>query len=440
MPPACACRTSALRTFIRSVAQIHVPTETLARTPWHEVRRQTQRRATISRSAGLGLQHRMVHTDTDIASSAKDEDFERASAQTERQPLPQEASAETRLETDIKLESSAEEASARVENVENTEEAIAKAEEQAVAPEILSQESNSQDAQTETDTLFQLKKRGPKVEQGNKMKLKREARIAARLARLKASEEHFASLLPDLPSGQPVEDVPTAPGPNAVASFGEEFDTTDGKRKRSEQEIARRMKKKEDQRKRAYEEKLARKKAEQARGEDRPAREQRFMRDGDRPSNKPSWAAQKEALKKKFPDGWRPHKRLSPDALSGIRALNQQFPDMFTTEVLSQRFEMSPEAIRRILRTKWEPSADEDEDRQRRWFNRGVAIWEKYEALGIKAPRRWREAAMMKNGPGRKSLAQEAEHDRVLDDEIDEAEMERQRRLKLQRRLAQNLM
>ncbi|KAF3765904.1 hypothetical protein M406DRAFT_243234, partial [Cryphonectria parasitica EP155] len=110
--------------------------------------------------------------------------------------------------------------------------------------------------------------------------------------------------------------------------------------------------------------------------------------------DRPLWAIQKDALKKKFPEGWAPRKKLSPDALSGIRALHQQFPDMYTTETLANKFEVSPEAIRRILRAKWEPSAEEEEDRQRRWYNRGVAVWDRYAALGKKPPKKWRDAGI----------------------------------------------
>ncbi|KAM0559462.1 hypothetical protein ACHAPJ_004492 [Fusarium lateritium] len=102
------------------------------------------------------------------------------------------------------------------------------------------------------------------------------------------------------------------------------------------------------------------------------------------------WKAQKAALKEKFPEGWRPRKRLSPDALSGIRALNAQFPEVYTTEALAQKFEVSPEAIRRILRSKWRANADEEEKRQERWFRRGKNVWEQKAALGIKPPQKWR--------------------------------------------------
>ncbi|KAI0112067.1 hypothetical protein GGR51DRAFT_507881 [Nemania sp. FL0031] len=109
-----------------------------------------------------------------------------------------------------------------------------------------------------------------------------------------------------------------------------------------------------------------------------------------------SWQIQKEALKEKFPEGWRPRKRLSPDALDGIRALHAQFPEQYTTEVLAAHFQVSIEAIRRILKSKWVPKPEEEEERQERWFNRGKAIWSHMAALGKKPPRRWREEGIVR--------------------------------------------
>ncbi|RYO88241.1 hypothetical protein DL766_006279 [Monosporascus sp. MC13-8B] len=109
------------------------------------------------------------------------------------------------------------------------------------------------------------------------------------------------------------------------------------------------------------------------------------------------WQIQKEALKQKFPEGWQPRKRLSPDAVEGIRALHAQFPEEYPTEVLARRFEVSPEAIRRILRSRWRPSPEEDEKRQQRWFNRGKQIWGQMAALGRKPPKKWRREGIVRD-------------------------------------------
>ncbi|KAK1826298.1 hypothetical protein QBC39DRAFT_335115 [Podospora conica] len=114
-------------------------------------------------------------------------------------------------------------------------------------------------------------------------------------------------------------------------------------------------------------------------------------------SSRTDWKTQKEALKEKFPEGWQPRKRLSPDALAGIRALHAEFPDIYTTEELANKFEVSPENIRRILRSKWEPSADEEIERQERWFNRGKKVWSRWAELGKKPPRKWRAEGIVRD-------------------------------------------
>ncbi|KAI1271504.1 hypothetical protein F5Y07DRAFT_382812 [Xylaria sp. FL0933] len=111
---------------------------------------------------------------------------------------------------------------------------------------------------------------------------------------------------------------------------------------------------------------------------------------------KEHWQIQKAALKEKFPEGWQPRKRLSPDALEGIRALHARFPEQYTTEVLARQFEVSAEAIRRILKSKWTPSPAEEERRQQRWFNRGKNIWTQMAELGKKPPVRWRREGVVR--------------------------------------------
>ncbi|CAJ2511622.1 Uu.00g072470.m01.CDS01 [Anthostomella pinea] len=114
------------------------------------------------------------------------------------------------------------------------------------------------------------------------------------------------------------------------------------------------------------------------------------------PREREQWQIQKAALQSKFPEGWMPRKRLSPDALDGIRALHAQFPQQYPTAMLAAQFEVSPEAIRRILRAKWAPRPEEEEDRQGRWFNRGKSIWGQMAELGKKPPRRWRREGVVR--------------------------------------------
>ncbi|KAK0705371.1 hypothetical protein B0H67DRAFT_557992 [Lasiosphaeris hirsuta] len=151
------------------------------------------------------------------------------------------------------------------------------------------------------------------------------------------------------------------------------------------------------------------------------------------------WKAQKAALKEKFPEGWQPRKKLSPDALAGIRALHAEFPNVYTTKVLADKFEMSAEAIRRILKSKWAPSAEEELERQERWFNRGKKVWSRWAELGKKPPQKWRKEGIVrdpiwheKRGP-RPMLEEE-------DDEGNDESPADKARAKAQRMLSKNLM
>ena len=110
-----------------------------------------------------------------------------------------------------------------------------------------------------------------------------------------------------------------------------------------------------------------------------------------RPKDREIWQIQKAALSHKFGDqGWQPNKRLSPDTLEGIRALHVSDPGNYNTETLAQHFHITPEAIRRILKSKWRPNEEEAEERRLRWEKRGVKKWREMAELGIRPPAKWR--------------------------------------------------
>jgi len=107
---------------------------------------------------------------------------------------------------------------------------------------------------------------------------------------------------------------------------------------------------------------------------------------------KESWQTQKAALQSKHSgESWAPRKRISPDALSGIRALHSSQPSIYTTAQLSTHFKTSPEAIRRILKSKWRPSEEEQEGRRDRWERRGERKWSEMVEMGIRPPKKWRD-------------------------------------------------
>lgn len=104
---------------------------------------------------------------------------------------------------------------------------------------------------------------------------------------------------------------------------------------------------------------------------------------------RPQWQLQKEALKRKLGDeGWNPRKKLSPDTLDGIRDLHERFPDKYTTPVLAREFQVSAEAIRRILKSRWQPDDGEREERRKRWARRHDRIWDMKAQLGLRPPRK----------------------------------------------------
>lgn len=105
-----------------------------------------------------------------------------------------------------------------------------------------------------------------------------------------------------------------------------------------------------------------------------------------------TWKAQKAALQSKFGEtGWQPRKRLSPDAMYGIRALHAQNREVYSLPYLAKQFEVSPEAIRRILKSDWQPTPDEALKRYERWERRGQSVWDRWAELGYKPPKKWRE-------------------------------------------------
>lgn len=90
-------------------------------------------------------------------------------------------------------------------------------------------------------------------------------------------------------------------------------------------------------------------------------------------------------------------RRLSPAALEGIRTLRKNHPE-YTTRKLADLFEISPEAIRRIIKSSWTPDAATQEARMERWVRRGSSVFQRWERLGVvqtkkakKQVRNWRK-------------------------------------------------
>lgn len=84
------------------------------------------------------------------------------------------------------------------------------------------------------------------------------------------------------------------------------------------------------------------------------------------PKPPPAWLTQKVTLRQNFPEGWKPPRRLSREATSLLRALHKSAPQQITTPILADRFKISPEAVRRILKAKFELPTQEAERRERK--------------------------------------------------------------------------
>jgi len=68
----------------------------------------------------------------------------------------------------------------------------------------------------------------------------------------------------------------------------------------------------------------------------------------------------RETMKKNFPEGWKPPQKISREAMDGLRACHTHDPEKFTTPVLADKFKISPEAVRRILKGKWKPTPERE--------------------------------------------------------------------------------
>ncbi|THV04686.1 hypothetical protein K435DRAFT_774252 [Dendrothele bispora CBS 962.96] len=75
-----------------------------------------------------------------------------------------------------------------------------------------------------------------------------------------------------------------------------------------------------------------------------------------KPSKEPTphqFKAHRTVMQKEFPQGWNPPRKISREAMEGLRQLYHLDKEKFSTPVLAERFKISPEAVRRILKSKW---------------------------------------------------------------------------------------
>ncbi|KAG8895994.1 Required for respiratory growth protein 9 mitochondrial, partial [Tulasnella sp. 417] len=93
------------------------------------------------------------------------------------------------------------------------------------------------------------------------------------------------------------------------------------------------------------------------------------------------YLAHRATMKRKFPEGWNPPKKLSRQLMDDMRALKRLDPEKFTTDALASQFRVSPEAVRRILRSRWTPDAKRSEELQERDEAKRAQTLEYYKQL-----------------------------------------------------------
>ncbi|KAF8960329.1 hypothetical protein BDZ97DRAFT_1318301 [Flammula alnicola] len=112
-----------------------------------------------------------------------------------------------------------------------------------------------------------------------------------------------------------------------------------------------------------------------------------------RPSGKPTpheYKAHRDTLRKSFPEGWSPPRKLSREAMDALRQLNRAEPEQFNSAVLAEKFKISPEAVRRILKSKWQPSAEKrttmaiKERKEKQIFVKERATKEQFETSNVR--------------------------------------------------------
>ncbi|KAJ2390884.1 Required for respiratory growth protein 9 mitochondrial, partial [Coemansia sp. RSA 2559] len=76
------------------------------------------------------------------------------------------------------------------------------------------------------------------------------------------------------------------------------------------------------------------------------------------------WQRRKIELKLKLKgEGWSPAKKLATSSMEKIRLLNAEFPEVWTMQRLSKQFKVSQEAVRRILKSRFQPSEIHTQER-----------------------------------------------------------------------------
>lgn len=134
------------------------------------------------------------------------------------------------------------------------------------------------------------------------------------------------------------------------------------------------------------------------------------------------WASHRSTMLEKFPEGWQPPRKLSRDAMDGLRSLHAHDPETFSTPFLSAKFKISPEAVRRILKSKWVPTKEKREkllERERRMRQERIVKAREEEKMGYELQKQKRRTEW----EATRSSSENGEHkDLDVDEELDQAD------------------
>ncbi|KAK9452959.1 hypothetical protein V1511DRAFT_105347 [Dipodascopsis uninucleata] len=97
----------------------------------------------------------------------------------------------------------------------------------------------------------------------------------------------------------------------------------------------------------------------------------------------PMWKRQAYAMQEKLKGAkWEPRKKVSPEGRMALRMFKQEYPEIKSSE-LAKFFGISPESMRRILRSKFQPQSTEELDAiGQRWAKRKEKILDHWESIG----------------------------------------------------------
>lgn len=100
-------------------------------------------------------------------------------------------------------------------------------------------------------------------------------------------------------------------------------------------------------------------------------------------------------MKSLFPGGWNPPRKLERSEMNTIRRLHAVDDIAWSTPNLAEKFRVSPEAIRRILRSNWRSDDEEDEDEVAAQLEQIAGTDQDQDHMDVRQNRRikiWRDA------------------------------------------------